>query len=160
MQHRKLGYKLQVTSSHRKAMMANMLTSLFEHERIKTTVMRAKALSREADKMITLAKRQTLHSRRLVERDIKNKTILKKLFDDIGMRYTNRNGGYTRIIKMSGYRHGDGASLALIELTERMRQDETDAPKKEKNKEEKTIPKKLAAAAGKVKKKLVKTKAE
>ncbi|MCH7590515.1 50S ribosomal protein L17 [PVC group bacterium] len=119
MRHRSLGYRIQVNSSHRRALISNLLASLFTHERIKTTILHAKALSREADKIITLAKRKNLHSRRLAAKKLRDKIALKKLFDDIQGRYDGRKGGYTRIIKLSGYRKGDGASLALIELTER-----------------------------------------
>ncbi len=119
MRHRKKTsvLKLGRTASHRLAMLRNMTTSLFEHERIKTTDRKAKALRSFAENLITVAKRGDLHSRRRVLRDIKNKDIVTKLFDDICPRYTERHGGYTRIIKV-GNRHGDNASMSIIELSE------------------------------------------
>ncbi len=117
MRHKRKGRKLGRTSAHRKAMLSNMVTSLFEHERIKTTEPKSKELRRTAEKLITLAKRGDLHARRLAARRVHNKKILKKLFDDIGPRYVDRNGGYTRITKL-GTRLGDGAPMAVIELVE------------------------------------------
>jgi large subunit ribosomal protein L17 len=98
-------------------MLANMATALFKHERIKTTEPKGKELRRTAEKLITLAKKDSLHTRRLAARKIRDKEILKKLFDDIGPRYTDRKGGYTRITKL-GARFGDGAPMAVIELVE------------------------------------------
>ena len=115
MRHKKKGRKLGRTSAHREAMLCNMVTSLFEHEKIKTTEPKSKELRRTAEKLITLAKRGDLHARRVAARKVHNKKVLKKLFDDIGPRYTERNGGYTRIIK-TGTRFGDGASMSVIEL--------------------------------------------
>ena len=115
MRHKKKGRKLGRTSAHRKAMLANMAIALFQHERIKTTEPKSKELRRTAEKLITLAKRGDLHARRVAARKVHNKKVLKKLFDDIGPRYTERNGGYTRIIK-TGTRFGDGASMSVIEL--------------------------------------------
>lgn len=157
MKHRVCGYKLHVTSAHKKALLSNLMTSLFMHERIKTTVLKAKALSQRADKMITLAKKQSLHARRLAARSIKNKDVLRKLFSDIGARYANRNGGYTRVIKLSGWRPGDGASMALIELTER-KVIEEDSPKKGKKKEAKADKKAAGAKAEESKSKKKETK--
>ncbi len=117
MRHKKKGRKLGRTSAHRKAMLANMAIALIEHERIKTTEPKSKELRRTAEKLITLAKRGDLHARRLAARTIRDKEILKKLFEDIGPRYTERNGGYTRITKL-GTRFGDGAPMAVIELVE------------------------------------------
>ena len=115
MRHKKKGRKLGRTSAHREAMLCNMVTSLFEHEKIKTTEPKSKELRRTAEKLITLAKRGDLHARRVAARKVHNKVVLKKLFEDIGPRYTERNGGYTRIIK-TGTRFGDGASMSVIEL--------------------------------------------
>jgi large subunit ribosomal protein L17 len=98
-------------------MLDNMVISLFKHERIKTTEPKSKELRRTAEKLITLAKRGDLHARRLAAKRVRDKEILQKLFDDIGPRYTDRNGGYTRIIKL-GTRFGDGAPMATIELVE------------------------------------------
>lgn len=117
MRHKRKGRKLGRTSSHREAMLSNMVVSFFQHERIKTTEPKSKELRRTAEKLITLAKRGDLHSRRLAARNVHDKEILKKLFENIGPRYTNRDGGYTRIIKL-GTRFGDGAPMASIELVE------------------------------------------
>ena len=115
MRHKKKGRKLGRTSAHREAMLANMATSLFDHEKIKTTEPKSKELRRTTEKLITLAKRGDLHARRLAAKKIRDKKILKKLFDDIGPRYVDRNGGYTRIVKL-GERFGDCAPMAVIEL--------------------------------------------
>jgi len=115
MRHKRKGRKLGRTSAHREAMLSNMVVSLFDHEKIKTTEPKSKELRRTAEKLITLAKRGDLHSRRLAAKKVHDKKVLKKLFDDIGPRYTDRNGGYTRITKL-GVRFGDGASMSVIEL--------------------------------------------
>ena len=117
MRHKKKGRKLGRTSAHRKAMLSNMVVALFKHEKIKTTEPKSKELRRTAEKLITLAKRGDLHARRLAARVVHDKEILQKLFDDIGPRYTERNGGYTRIVKL-GTRFGDNASMTVIELVE------------------------------------------
>lgn len=115
MRHGKSGRKLGRTSAHRKAMFRNMVTSLFEHERIVTTEHKAKELRPLAEKMITLAKRGDLHARRQALNYLRSKNIVAKLFDDIQEQYSDRNGGYTRIIK-TGTRSGDAAAMAIIEL--------------------------------------------
>ena len=115
MRHRKSGRKLNRTSEHRKAMLRNMVTSLFEHERIVTTVPKAKEARRVADKMITLAKRGDLHARRQAHAYIQSRDVVAKLFDEIQVQYVDRNGGYTRIIQ-TGTRHGDAAPMAILEL--------------------------------------------
>jgi large subunit ribosomal protein L17 len=115
MRHRKAGNRLGRTSSHRKAMMRNMVTSLIEHERIVTTVAKAKELRRLADRMITLAKRGDLHARRQALAVIRDKRVVAKLFNELGGEYRDRNGGYTRIIQ-TGQRLGDAAPMAIIEL--------------------------------------------
>jgi len=117
MRHKRQGRRLGRTTSHRKAMLSNMAIALFQHEKIETTEPKSKELRRTAEKLITLAKRGDLHARRRAARTIRDKVILKKLFDDIGPRYAERNGGYTRIIKL-GTRFGDGAHMAMIELVE------------------------------------------
>jgi large subunit ribosomal protein L17 len=117
MRHKRKGRKLGRTSSHRKAMLANMAIALFQHERIKTTEPKSKELRRTAEKLITLAKKGNLHARRQAAKTIHDKEVLQKLFDDIGPRYAERQGGYTRIIKL-GMRFGDGAPMAVIELVE------------------------------------------
>jgi large subunit ribosomal protein L17 len=100
---------------HRTALLRNMSTELFRHERIRTTLMKAKELRPFAEKLITLTKRETLHARRLVLRDIHDKDVVSKMFDTISSRFAQRPGGYTRIIKL-GPRRGDNAEMALIEL--------------------------------------------
>ena len=115
MRHRKKGRGLSRSPSHRKAVLRNMATSLFRHERITTTTARAKELRPYAERLITLARRGDLHARRLAARRIADREILGKLFDDIGPRYRERPGGYTRILKL-GNRKGDAADMALIEL--------------------------------------------
>ncbi|MGI9352349.1 MAG: 50S ribosomal protein L17 [Rhizobiaceae bacterium] len=118
MRHRKKGRKLNRTSSHRKAMFANMAASLIEHEQIITTLPKAKELRGVADKLITLGKRGDLHARRQAVSRIRNVDQVKKLFDVLGPRYKDRNGGYTRVLK-AGFRFGDNAPLAVIELVDR-----------------------------------------
>jgi len=128
MRHRMSGKKLGRNTSHRKAMMRNMVTSLFEHEKIKTTDVRAKELRKMAEKLITLARRGDLHSRRLVMQVIRDRKVVAKLFDRIAPRYQERPGGYTRIIKL-GHRSGDNTAMSLIELVE---EEFTAKPKKTK----------------------------
>ena len=115
MRHGKSGRKLGRTSSHREAMYRNMVTSLFEHERIVTTEQKAKELRPIAEKMITLAKRGDLHARRQAMSYIRRKDVVAKLFDEIQEQFAERNGGYTRIVK-TGIRKGDAAAMAIIEL--------------------------------------------
>ena len=115
MRHGKSGRKLGRTSAHRKAMFRNMVTSLFEHERIVTTEKKAKELRPIAEKMITLAKRGDLHARRQALSYIQSKDVVAKLFDEIQSQFVDRQGGYTRIIK-TGNRQGDAAPMAIIEL--------------------------------------------
>jgi large subunit ribosomal protein L17 len=113
------GYrKLNRTHEHRKAMFSNMVCSLIEHEQIKTTLPKAKELKRIADKVITLGKRGDLHARRLAGSQLKQDAAVKKLFDTLGVRYKDRNGGYTRVLK-AGFRYGDAAPMAIIELVDR-----------------------------------------
>ncbi len=118
MRHGVSGRRLNRTSSHRKAMFANMTTSLLKHEQITTTLPKAKEVRRFADKMITLAKKGDLHSRRQALSFLKDKTVVKKLFDTLAERYDSRNGGYTRVLK-AGFRQGDNAPVALLELVDR-----------------------------------------
>jgi len=114
----KIGFnRLGRKSSHRKSLHRNMTTSLFRYERIKTTKAKALAIRRTAEKMITRAKMDSVHNRRIMNKDIKDKEILAKLFTDIGPRYKERPGGYTRILKL-GYRQGDAAEMVLLELVE------------------------------------------
>ena len=115
MRHRNKGRKLSRTHTHRKALLRNMATSLFRHERIETTTAKAKELRPVAERLITLARRGDVHARRLAGRKIQDRDVLGKLFDDIAPRYAERPGGYTRILKL-GTRKGDGAEMSLIEL--------------------------------------------
>ncbi|MEM6899806.1 MAG: 50S ribosomal protein L17, partial [Pseudomonadota bacterium] len=110
--------KLNRTASHRKAMFANMASSLITHEQIVTTLPKAKELKPIMDKLVTLAKKGDLASRRRAVSQIRDKDAVKKLFDVMGDRYADRNGGYTRVLK-AGYRHGDNAPMAVIELVDR-----------------------------------------
>ncbi|HSF92204.1 MAG TPA: 50S ribosomal protein L17 [Paracoccaceae bacterium] len=113
------GYrKLNRTHEHRKAMFANMVCSLIEHEQIKTTLPKAKELKRIIDKMISLGKKGDLNSRRVAHSRIKQDAATKKLFDILGPRYAERNGGYCRVLK-AGFRYGDMAPMAIIELVDR-----------------------------------------
>ena len=130
MRHGKKIAKLGRTASHRKAMLSNMMTSLFTNETITTTQIRAKELKRSAEKMITFAKRGDLHARRQVLRVIADKQVVAKLFDEIGPRYKSRNGGYTRVVKM-GPRRGDGAFMSIIELVDRPGGSEVSEPEKD-----------------------------
>lgn len=113
----KRGYTLGSNPSHQRLMLRTMAASLFEHERIRTTEAKAKALRPYAERLITKAKKGTVHNRRQVLSDIEDRAIVHKLFDDIGPRFAERNGGYTRILKL-GHRSGDGAPMALIELVQ------------------------------------------
>ena len=115
MRHRKKGRQLSRTRSHRKATLRNLATSLFRHGRIETTTAKAKELRPFAERLITLARRGDVHSRRLASRKIADREVLGKLFDDIAPRYMERPGGYTRILKL-GNRKGDAAEMSLIEL--------------------------------------------
>ena len=118
MKHRIAGRRLDRTTEHRTAMFRNMVTSLCRHEKIVTTLPKAKELKRIADKVITAAKKGTPHARRLVNRDVKDVEVLVKLFGDLATRFKSRPGGYTRIIKV-GRRVGDNAEMAVIELVEK-----------------------------------------
>ena len=109
--------KLNKNTSHRKAMMSNMLTNFFKHEKMETTLTKAKELRPEAEKMITLAQNNDLNSRRKVLKKVKDKEVVTKLFDEIAPRFSDRPGGYTRILKLYP-RRGDSAERALIELVE------------------------------------------
>ncbi len=144
--HRKLGR----TTEHRIAMLRNQAVSLFKHDRVKTTLEKAKELRRFAEKLITLAKKDTLHARRIAARDVHDPEVLRKLFATLGPLYATRPGGYTRIVKL-GWRKGDGAQLALLELVGREPKIE-EKPAKGKAKKAETSetaaeePKKKAAA--------------
>ena len=141
MRHLKAGTKLNMTASHRKAVFRNLANSLFEHERIKTTTPKAMELRRVVERLITLSKRNDTHAMRLAFAFLRSKETIKKLFTDIGARYKEINGGYTRVVKI-GRRKGDAAPMAIIELTQR----------KEKEKEKKAEEKKAKAKKGQEKK--------
>ncbi len=115
MRHRKAGRKLGRSSSHRTAMLRNIVTSLLDMERIVTTVPKAKEIRSVAERMITLGKRGDLHARRQAMSFIRSKTVVAKLFDKLSSQYADRQGGYTRIIR-TGSRLGDAAPMAIVEL--------------------------------------------
>jgi len=118
MRHRKSGRKLGRNSSHRKAMYRNMAASLMQHEIIRTTLPKAKELRRVVEPMITLGKKPSLANRRLAFNRLRDRDMVVKLFDELGPRYAKRNGGYLRILKF-GFRPGDNAPMALVELLDR-----------------------------------------
>lgn len=118
MRHRIAHRKLNRTASHRKAMFANMASSLIEHEQIVTTLPKAKELRPFVEKLVTLAKKGDLNSRRLAVARTRNKVMTKKLFEVLGPRYAERQGGYIRVLK-AGYRYGDNAPMAVIEFVDR-----------------------------------------
>ena len=118
MRHRKSGRHLNRTSAHRRALMRNLSISLFEHEVIKTTLPKAKELRRVAEPLITLAKKDTVANRRIAFNRLRNKAAVGKLFSELGPRFKDRPGGYSRVLKM-GFRTGDSAPMALVELVER-----------------------------------------
>lgn len=140
MRHLKARTKLNMTASHRKALFRNLANALFDHERIRTTNSKAMELRRVTERLITLAKRNDGHAIRLAFAFLRNKETVKKLFTDIGSRYTEISGGYTRVVKI-GRRKGDAAPMAVIELTQR----------KEQEKEKKTEGKKAAKTKEKTK---------
>jgi large subunit ribosomal protein L17 len=160
MRHRVAHRKLGRTTPHRIALLRNLTTALFERERIRTTLVKAKEVRPFAERLITLARREDdrLHARRLAARHVHDRKVVKKLFDDIGARFATRPGGYTRIMRL-GPRQGDGADMAIIELVgyefkaDGKGKDEKGAPKKaaekkapaEKKKAEKQTEKKTAA---------------
>ncbi len=117
MRHNVSGRKLNRTAAHRKALYRNLVTALFKHERIQTTVPKAKEARMVAEKLITFAKRGDLHARRMAARKLYEPAVLQKLFEEIGPRYAERPGGYTRIMRL-GPRKGDNAELAILELVD------------------------------------------
>lgn len=125
MRHRKSGKQLNRNASHRKAMFKNMTCSLVEHEVIKTTVPKAKELRRFAEPLITLAKEDSVANRRLAFARVGSKAVVGKLFSDLGPRFQDRPGGYTRILK-AGFRAGDAAPMAYIELVDRVISEDED----------------------------------
>ena len=149
MRHRVGFRKLGRVTPHRIALLRNMATALFERERIRTTLMKAKELRPYAEKLITQAKRDDdrLHARRLVAREIHDLTVVKKLFDDLGARYATRPGGYTRILRL-GPRRGDGAEMAIVELLGSEYKPEKKDEKGKKTEAEKKPEAKAATPAG------------
>lgn len=129
MRHLKSGRKLNRTSAHRTALFRNMVTSLLDHEQIRTTDAKAKEIRRWAERMITLGKRGTLHARRQALAFIRSETVVKKLFDDVAQRFQARPGGYTRVVKL-GIRQGDAAPMSIIELVDRGDASRSEADKK------------------------------
>ena len=118
MRHRRAGRKLNRTPAHRRALFRNLVTALFEHERIRTTEPKAKEVRRLADRMITLAKRGNLHARRQALAFVCKPRVVRKLFEEVAPRFANRPGGYTRVVAL-GLRRGDSARLSIVELVER-----------------------------------------
>ena len=125
MRHRNSGRQLNRNSSHRKAMFQNMTVSLLRHEIIKTTLPKAKELRRMAEPFITMAKTDSVHKRRVAFNRLRDRDIVSKLFNDLGPRYQDRPGGYLRILK-TGYRTGDNAPMAYIEMVDRPRDEAGD----------------------------------
>jgi large subunit ribosomal protein L17 len=153
MRHAKTGRKLSRTASHRRALFRNLAASLLEHESIKTTNPKALELRRVADRLISLAKGNTPHAIRLAFAYLRNKEVVKKLFTDIGARYAEINGGYTRVLKI-GHRKGDAAPMAIVELTQKKEKEGEKAEKKEQKAKAKVKKEKKAKeAAGKKEKK-------
>lgn len=172
MRHRKSGRKFNRDSAHRRAMFRNLTVSLVEHEVIKTTLMKAKELRRVAEPLITLAKQDSVANRRLAFSRLGNKAAVTKLFEELGPRFDKRPGGYVRVLKC-GFRQGDSAPMAYIELLDRPAEGEfveeveaapvaKSAPKTEApaEKEEKATPKKAAEKPAEAKKPAKETKAE
>jgi large subunit ribosomal protein L17 len=150
MKHRRGFNPLDRNSAHRKALHRNMVTSLFRHERIKTTKAKALEIRRSAEKLITRAKVDSVHNRRLVSRNLFDEGIVAKLFTDIAVRMKDRPGGYTRILKL-GERYGDAAEIVLLELVDYKLETEEDSKKAKKDKKagdgaEKAAAKKRPAA--------------
>lgn len=137
MRHLKAGRKLNRTGAHRKALFRNLVTSLIEHEQVRTTDAKAKELRRVADRMITLAKRGSLHARRRALAYIRSRRVVAKLFDEVAGRFRERPGGYTRTVKL-GHRHGDAAAMSVIELTDRGEAAKAEADRKRERRRRRT----------------------
>ena len=152
MRHQKKTVKLGRTAAHRNALLANQVCSLIEHERIKTTLAKAKAVRPLAEKMITLGKNGSLHARRTALAVLRQKNAVKKLFDNIAPRSTDRNGGYTRIVKL-GQRKSDSASVAFIEWVDAAQVEEKPAEEKPKKAKKETTPEAAAPQPEKAEKK-------
>ncbi len=137
MRHLKAGRKLNRTSAHRKALFRNLVTSLIDHEQVRTTDAKAKELRRFADRMVTLAKRGSLHARRQALAFIRSRRVVAKLFDEVAPRFRDRPGGYTRMVKL-GHRHGDAAPMSIIELTDRGEAAKAEAERKRERRRRRT----------------------
>jgi len=148
MRHGKSHRKLNRTSSHRKAMFKNMASSLLKHEIIRTTLPKAKELRKITEPLITLGKVSSVHNQRIAFGKLRDREIVSKLFGEIGPRYNSRNGGYTRILKC-GFRKGDNAPMAYIELVDRPEEKQEETVSKPKKKEAKPAAKKEAKPAAK-----------
>ena len=140
MRHQKKTIKLGRTAEHRKALLANQVCSLIEHQRIKTTLAKAKAVRPVAERMVTLGKNGSIHARRTAFATLRQKNAVKKLFDDIAPRSAERNGGYTRIVKL-GQRKSDSAPMAFIEWVDMLEIVEAKPEEEEKAKRKKAEPK-------------------
>jgi large subunit ribosomal protein L17 len=151
MRHRKDGYKLGRLTQHRWAMFRNLLTGLFRHERIETTEAKAKAVRGLADHVVTLAKRENLHARRQVLTLVPDTEVVGRIFDTIAARFSDRSGGYTRIVK-TRVRHGDAAPMVLLELVDRPNTPKDGDGKKDKKGKTPKGEKGEAGAGGKRKK--------
>tara|TARA_Y100001936_G_scaffold209675_1_gene215922 strand:- start:448 stop:840 length:393 start_codon:yes stop_codon:yes gene_type:complete len=130
MRHNKIGRKLGRKTAHRKALMANLASALITHKKIKTTDAKAKELRMYIEPLVTFAKKGDLHSRRQVLKKIKHKSIVRELFDNIGPTFSNRNGGYTRIIKL-GFRDNDCAPISMIEFVDMIGEVESQGEKQQ-----------------------------
>ena len=130
MRHNKIGRKLGRKTAHRKALMSNLASALITHKRIKTTDAKAKELRMYIEPLVTFAKKGDLHSRRQVLKKIKHKSIVRELFDNIGPTFSNRNGGYTRIIKL-GFRDNDCAPISMIEFVDMIGEVESQGEKQQ-----------------------------
>jgi large subunit ribosomal protein L17 len=133
MEHKVGHRKLQRTTAHRLAMLKNMVTSLIEHERIVTSIPRAKEARRMAERMITLGKKGGVHNVRLASKTVKNRVLLQKLFGELKDRYAKRNGGYTRMMRI-GFRRGDATEMTILELVDRPEKVAAEEPKAEDKK--------------------------
>jgi large subunit ribosomal protein L17 len=151
MRHQAHHGRLGVQPAHRRAMVRNMVTSLLKHERIKTTKVRAKEIRRYAEKMITIAKKETLASKRRVLGFVREREVVNKLFKTLIYRYAERKGGYTRILKL-GNRMGDGAEMVFLELVDRPAGDKASETKTEKKEKGETLPSEQGNDEGKKKK--------
>jgi large subunit ribosomal protein L17 len=146
MRHRKSGRPLGRNSAHRRALFRNLVTSLLRSERIETTEAKAKEIRSIVDRMISLGKRGDLHARRMAAAYILDREVVSHLFSEVAPRFSNKQGGYTRLIK-TRVRHGDGAPLVIVELTEMKKPDKTDKKAKKKTQEGEEKVEEIAASS-------------